>query len=141
MEHVQIGEVNPPDLADFARTLASHLARHLGELVLEDVRRREFPHLPSRQRCVWLIPNQGGVKYWLCRMDVGNDFQVLRVRVQGRLHTASESYLIRDSMPLEEAIRWARQYWLGIVEEVETEEIIFEGRMRVAEVMPPSFCE
>ncbi len=42
-----------------------------------------------------------------------------------------------DSMPLEVAIMRARQYWLGIVEEAGTEEIIFEGRMRVEEVMSP----
>ena len=38
---------------------------------------------------------------------------------------------------MKEAIRRARQYWLGIAEEVETEEIIFAGRVRVEEVMPP----
>jgi len=42
-------------------------------------------------------------------------------------------------MALEEAITRARQYWLGIVEEADTEEIIFEGRMRVEEIMPPDF--
>ena len=134
------GEVKDvPDLTNFAHNLASHLARHMGELVFEDIRRREFPHLPSRQRCVWLIPDRGGVKYWLRRMDVGGQFQVLRVRVQGRLHAASESYLVTDSFSLEEMIRRARQYWLGIVEEAGTKEIIFEGRMRVKEVMPKSF--
>ena len=62
-----------------------------------------------------------------------------KVRVQGRLHKASQSYLITDSVPVKEAIRRARQYWLGIAEEVETEEIIFEGHVRVEEVMPPDF--
>lgn len=139
LKQVLSGVVNAGDLTQTAVDLASHLASHLGELVFEDIRKEEFPHLPSRQRCVWLIPTQNGVKYWLQRMNVDGQFQVLKVRIQGRLHKASESYLVGDSMPLEEAIRRARQYWLGIVEEAETEEIIFEGRMRVEEVMDKSF--
>lgn len=140
MELVRDEEIREvPNVIEVARDFSSHLTRQTGEIVFEDVRRREFPHLPSRQRCVWLIPNQGGVKFWLRRMDVGGQFQVLKVRVQGRLHTASESYLVTDGFSLEEMIRSARQYWLGIVEDAETEEIIFEGRMRVEEVMPQSF--
>lgn len=42
---------------------------------------------------------------------------------------------------MEETIQKGRQYWLRVVEEVETEKIIFEGRMRIAEVMPPSFYQ
>ena len=136
---VSRGEINPGNLAETALDLVQHLVAYLRELIWEDVRKREFPHLPSRQRCVWLTPSQEGVKYWLGRMSVNQDFQVLRVRVQGRLHKASESYLLGDSESIEETIQKARQYWLGVVEEAETEEIIFEGRMRVVEVMPPSF--
>ena len=63
LKHVLSGAVNSPNLAQIAVDLATHLAGHVGELAFEDVRRREFPHLPSRQRCVWLIPNQDGVRY------------------------------------------------------------------------------
>jgi hypothetical protein len=126
-------------LAAIADEVSRHFVRYVRELIWEDVRRREFPHLPSRQRCVWLIQNQDGVRYWLGRMNAGGAFQVLRVRVQGRIHVASESYLLGDSEPMEETIRKARQYWLGVVEQEGTEEVIFEGRMRVVEVMPTAF--
>src|SRR5215204_4471688 len=70
LEYVLSGKVNaPPDFAHFAHALAKHLAGYMGELTLEDVRRREFPHLPSRQRCIWLCPNQNGVRYWLRRKN------------------------------------------------------------------------
>ena len=36
-------------------------------------------------------------------------------------------------------IRRARLYWGGVDNEEETQEIIFAGRMRVEEVMPPDF--
>lgn len=134
-----IPDTTTDTLAAIADEVARHFMKYVRELIWEDIRKKEFPHLPSRQRCVWLIPNQDGVKFWLRWMGIEQDFQVLRVQVQGRLHKASESYLLTDSEPMKETIQKARQYWLGIVEEAETEEIIFEGRMRVVEVMPPSF--
>ncbi len=128
------GEVNSPNIAGIAYDLAKHLVAYVRELVWEDLRKKEFPHLPSRQRCICLIPTLAGVKYWIKRMELSGEYQVLRV--QGRIHKASESFLLGDSEPMEETIRKARQYWLGVVEAPNTEEIIFEGRVRVAEVVP-----
>jgi hypothetical protein len=88
---------------------------------------------------VWLIPNQNGVKIWLQRMGVAGQFQVLRVRVQGRLHAGSDSHLLHDSEPMLQTLANARRYWRDDVAQAGTEEIIFEGRMRVEEVMPRSF--
>ncbi len=130
------GEVNSPNIAGIAYDLAKHLVAYVRELVWKDLRKKEFPHLPSRQRCIWLIPTLAGVKYWIKRMELSGEYQVLRVRLQGRIHKASESFLLGDSEPMEETIRKARQYWLGVVEAPNTEEIIFEGRVRVAEVVP-----
>jgi hypothetical protein len=52
------------------------------------------------------------------------------------MHTASEKYLLGDSVSLE-AVSMARPYWLGVVPEPNTEEIIFEGRFSVQEVVSP----
>ena len=52
------------------------------------------------------------------------------------MHVASEQYLLGDSVPLEVAISKARQYWLGVIPAQNTEEIIFEGRFTVHEVIP-----
>lgn len=114
---VRRGEVSSTELPNVAHDLAQHLVTFLRELIWEDVRRGEFPHLPSRQRCMWLIPSLEGVRFWIDRMGVTNNFRVLRLRVQGRIHTASETHLLGDSVSLEEAIRLARQYWLGVVED------------------------
>ncbi|MFQ5998433.1 MAG: DUF2441 domain-containing protein [Candidatus Bathyarchaeia archaeon] len=135
---VRRGEVNSPKLPDIAYDLANHLVVFLRELIWEDVRSREFPHLPSRQRCIWLIPSIDGVRYWIGRMGIESNFQVLQLRVQGRIHTASESHLLGDSESLETAIQMARQYWLGIVEDPKTQEMIFEGRIRVTSVLDES---
>jgi len=68
-------------------------------------------------------------------MSVEGDYQVLRLRVQGRMHKASETHLLGDAEPLAKAIEMARQYWLGIVEDVSTQEVLFEGRIRVVGVL------
>jgi len=140
LELVLAGEVRATlDTIKVAHQIAGPLARHLGEVIFENIRRSEFPHLPSRQRCVWLAPNRTGVKYWLLRMSVEGQFQVLKVRVRGHLHRANENRLITDSFSQEEMIRRARLYWGGVDNEEETQEIIFVGRMRVEEVMSPDF--
>lgn len=133
---VNRGEINCPNISGIAHELSTHLAGLIGELVWEDIRKNEFPHLPSRQRCIWLIPDIAGVKYWISRLGVTlGTYQVLRVRCQGRVHVASEKYLLGDSVPLEEAISNARQYWLGVIPEPNTDEIIFEGRCIVQEII------
>lgn len=135
---VQKGEINCATLPSIAHELSRHLAGLVGELIWEDIRRREFPHLPSRQRCIWLIPDVEGVRYWVSRLGVAlGTYQVLRVRCQGRMHIASEKYLLGDSVSLEDAVSQARQYWLGVIPEKNTEEIIFEGRVTVHEVLSP----
>lgn len=133
---VKRGEINSPNLAAIAYELSRHLAGLVGELIWEDVRRNEFPHLPSRQRCIWLIPDIAGVRYWISRLEIPpGTYQVLRVRCQGRIHIASEKHLLGDSVSLDEATRKARQYWLGVIPEPNTEEIIFEGRFTIHEVV------
>ena len=139
---VKRGEVNCHNLANVAAELSTHFAGLVGELIWEDVRKREFPHLPSRQRCVWLIPDLAGVKYWVARLGAASGtFQVLRVRCQGRIHIASEEFLLGDSIPLEEAISQARRYWLGVITNANTEEVIFEGRIIIQEVLAPEQYE
>lgn len=74
----------------------------------------EFPHLPSRQRCIWLAADEEGVKFWLQNLGLDNqEFQIAKVQVQGRLHVASDEHLLTDSEPMLTTIKRARQYWLG----------------------------
>lgn len=136
---VRRGEINCPTLPVIAHEVATHLAGLVGELVWEDVRQREFPALPSRQRCVWLAPDLAAVRYWLARLGPGaTAVQVLRVRCRGRLHVASETHLVGDSVTLEEAVSRARRYWQGLRPEAGREEIIFEGQLTVQEVLDPA---
>ena len=128
------GEVPHPNLPRLAHDVATHFVTYLREVIWENVRRDEFPELPSRQRCLWLIPTLEGVKYWLERMKP-NGYQVLRVQVTGRIHRANELYLLGDSEPMSQTIEKARLYWSGSFPEGGQEEILFEGRVKVIEVV------
>ena len=128
------GEVNSSDVANIADDLVRHFVAYIRELIWEDVRKTEFPHLPSRQRCIWLIPNREGVSFWLNRLGLeGREFQIARVR----LHIGSDEHLLGDSEPMLVTIKRARQYWLGINDSESTQEILFEGRIRVEEFISP----
>lgn len=132
---VERGEAQHPQLPRIANEIARHFVTYVRELIWEDVRRREFPHLPSRQRCFWLIPTIEGAKYWVARLECKADCQILKVQAQGRIHRANELYLLGDSEPMQETIQKARQYWLGIFPEDGKEEIIFEGRVKITQVI------
>lgn len=132
------GEINSPHVADIASEVIRHFVAYVRELIWEDIRKQEFPHLPSRQRCIWLIPEREGVRFWLERLGLeGQSFQIARIRLQGRLHTGSDEHLLGDSEPMEMTLKRARQYWLGIHNDSATQEILFEGRLRVMEFLSP----
>lgn len=128
------GEILHPNLPRLAHEVATHFVTYLREVIWENVRSDEFPELPSRQRCLWLIPTLEGVKYWLERMKP-SAYQVLRVQVTGRIHRANEVYLLGDSEPMSETIENARLYWSGSFPEGGQEEILFEGRVKVIEIV------
>ena len=80
------------------------VARHFVTLARErfwkSVRLAEFPDRPSRQRCLWLCPSLENGRDWLARLAC-NNYQVFKVSVKGRLHTANELSLFGDSKPLQ----------------------------------------
>jgi hypothetical protein len=135
---VKSGDVNCPDVAGVAADLIQHFVSYVRELIWEDVRKSEFPHVPSRQRCIWLAADDEGVRYWLQNLGLeGQEFQIAKVQVQGRIHTASNEHLLSDSEPMLETLKRARQYWLGIHDDPASREILFEGRLKVLEFIQP----
>jgi Protein of unknown function (DUF2441) len=79
--------------------VARHVVTLARERFWESVRRAEFPDRPPRQRCLWLCPSLENARDWLSRLAC-NNYQVLKVSVTGRLHTANELLLFGDSEPL-----------------------------------------
>lgn len=126
------------DIAKLAANSLRHYVKYVRELTWEEIRRNEFPDLPSRQRCLWLIPSKDKIPFWMNKLLGGNstEFQILRVSAQGKIHSASEALLMSDSQSHTKTIKDAQKYWLGHIDDPETEEVIFEGKITVQEVLP-----
>jgi hypothetical protein len=132
---VKEGRVQCPMLPENAQKIAQYFVTFLREVMWEDVRRMEFPYCPSRQRCMWLVHTQEQAKYWVSRLGCPEEYQIVKVLAQGRVHVANELFLLGDSATIPEITEKARLYWLGMMPEGAQEEMIFEGLLRVLEVV------
>jgi len=138
LKAVAEGRVNCPRLPNIAYETANYFMMFFREIFWEDIRRREFPHCPSRQRCLWLVHTIEQANYWVKRMQCNTDYQIVKVSARGRIHTANELFLMGDSATLPEITERARLYWLGLMPEGAKEEIIFEGFLQVTDVITPN---
>lgn len=135
LQLVRDNVVSCPQLAQVSHRVAAHFVKLIGELLWEQVRKEEFPDLPSRQRCIFLNEDRSRVPYWIERLDCPTRCQVLRVRAAGRLHRADERLLIGDGYTLSEAWDRARAYWRGRLQDGLGNEILLEGRITVLEII------
>lgn len=117
-----------------------HEVRHLTscyqELILENIREKEFSQLPSRQSCLWLIPdNKECLQFW-CR-KISSKSQVLRLKVNGIVHYANESFLKNEYLSIDHMEYFARKYWSGENTQPLTNsvEVLFTGEAEVLEVL------
>ena len=114
--------------------VARHFVMLARERFRESVRRAKFSDRPSRQHCLWLCPSLENACDRLTRLEC-NNYHILKVSVNGRLHTANERWLMRDSEPLEITRAQAKEYWQGLQVDGGREEILCEGRMKGLEIL------
>lgn len=114
-----------------AEIIESHF-KAIREYEFEAIRRDEFPHLPSRMRCVWLTEN-GAIKHWRGRLDGRVNPILLKVATEGREHKANEGHLSVEVQSISELRASARAYWRGEPHKGEYE-ILLEGAMKVLEI-------
>jgi len=100
------------------------------ENVFEEIRAKNFPNLPSRKRCIWLIPfNKESLDFWVPRIPKRKIFQI---NATGKVHNSSERFLLFEEYNSLEDIRQAAfSYWAGVEGESKDDEIIFEGVIEV----------
>ena len=84
---------------------------------------------------MWLVHTREQAEYWVTRLGSPQEYQIVKVFAQGRIHVANELFLMGDSATIPEITEKARLYWLGLMPEGAKEEIIFEGQLRVLEVV------
>lgn len=99
----------------------------LRELVFENVRAKEFPTLPSRTNCIWLLDSETAIEYWLHRIPHHGEKRVLEIEIlDGVLHKAYEEHLTNNLENISELEARAHKYWSG--KGSGQSETLFQGR-------------
>lgn len=117
-------------------------AKFSREIIFEEIRQRYFPNLPSRHRCIWLIPsnNQQSINFWkqqLTNNDSLLQVQILELECTGIIHYANQKYVELSLGNMNVYRNNAYSYWLGIdahPDNLDTEGI-FEGTCKIKDVM------
>lgn len=124
-------------------TVLSDYVLFARETIFEEIREKHFPHMPSRQRCVWLIPDSENLdkrlKFWLKEKKAfPNNCQILKLSCSGKVHYANQQYLSTFIGTFNKFRGNAFMYWSGcdVNEQSIDIECILEGFVRVEDIIP-----
>lgn len=108
------------------------------EMVFEEVRKEHFPTLPSRKKCLWVIPNEiKRINYWWDRLprDDNEERVLLKLRLTGNIHKCNQSFITLDYASVLDKKELALNYWSGVPGNSDIEnEYLFEGTVTVEEI-------
>lgn len=113
------------------------------ETIFEEVRQKHFPQMPSRQRCIWLIPDSTNaeerLKYWIKQKSANKEtFQILKLSCSGKMHLANQKHLDLVVGKFDIYRANAFRYWSGcnVTDNSVDVECTFEGFINVLDVIP-----
>ena len=111
----------------------------LREFALEEVRRQQFPHLPSRFRCMFLSENKDTCLHNLdgfINRDAGSNLQAIKVKVNGEAHFVKDYGVSRLGLSFNEYKDAAFNYWNQDQNSTSTtKEILFVGDVEIVEIL------
>lgn len=103
------------------------------ELIFESIRKEYYPELPSRHKCIWLMPyNDKSLEFWK-KVIQGNQHRVFKVNTEGKIHRSSQKPLIGGTFSIKIWNMQAHEYWNGKDFGNYDDEILFEGKMKIIE--------
>lgn len=102
------------------------------EMVLEEARKILYPNLPSRKNSIWLCDNKQ-IEFW--KEELGNNSELFRVSVTGKLFKSSDIFIPDDRMNILEMYERAKKYWNPDFSEIDESktEYLFQGKIKVLE--------
>lgn len=114
-----------------------HLAVALRELALEEVRKAEFPGVPSRLACLYVSETLEEAERWFEFFSgIRPTFQIVKIRVNGRVFCGDAELCFDGTPDREENLRLARKYWQAEnVEKAAIREILADGELEVLEIL------
>lgn len=109
------------------------------EFAMEEVRKKEFPKLPSRFRCMFLSENEDTCLHNLegfIKRGAGKNLQVIKVKVNGEAHFVKSFGITRSGLSFNEYKKEAVKYWSQDQNsKAATKEILFVGDVEVVEIL------
>ncbi|MGD6778825.1 DUF2441 domain-containing protein [Sutcliffiella horikoshii] len=113
-----------------------HYQRLIREFIFEEIRKEFFSNLPSRQKCLWVIPNNIDIINYWWKQIYSDERVLLKVSLTGKIHQVNQRYLKCNFESLDYNREQAFRYWTGSSEFSNIEnEILFEGHIRIVEVL------
>ncbi|WP_186755964.1 DUF2441 domain-containing protein [Echinicola salinicaeni] len=103
----------------------------LREIVLENYRKENCPHLPSRHNAIWICQKEG-VEYWKNALQTDNTV-TYKIRLNGEMHVASEKSLYSDVQNVNQYLEQAELYWTPNQKWTIDAEGIFDGEIEILE--------
>ena len=109
------------------------------EFALEEVRRQQFPHLPSRFRCMFLSEGAdtclNNLQGFINR-GAGSNLQAIKVRVNGEAHFVKDYGVGRLRLSFNEYKNEAIKYWSQDQHSTSaTKEILFTGDVEILDIL------
>lgn len=107
--------------------------RIIRELIFESVRTANYPGLPSRHTCIWLVPDdKQSLQFWKSLVH-GHHKRIFRVEAEGIVHRAANKWLITGTIPLQDIHSLAHHYWQGKDTGGVEDEMLFTGKLKILE--------
>lgn len=109
------------------------------EFALEEVRKQQFPHLPSRFRCMFLSEDADTCLHNLqgfIDRGAGTNLQAIKVKVNGEAHFVKDYGVSRLGLSFNEYKNEAIKYWSQDQHSTSaTKEILFIGDVEIVEIL------
>lgn len=109
------------------------------ELAVERVRRENYPHLPSRLSCMFVLDDREKVIKGLKTFPQkgrGKHFQAIAIKLTGEIFYSKDVALPRTGYSYAQYQEIADKYWSqNQLSQEETKEILFEGKAEVVEII------
>ena len=105
------------------------------ELVLEEVRKRFFPELPSRKNALYLC-DHNQLEHWKDELTIkGKNIDLFKVEVTGNLFKSSDILLPDNGESINTMFEQAKKYWEADLTDISDEksEYLFSGKVKVLE--------
>ncbi len=109
------------------------------EFAMEEVRKQQFPKLPSRFKCMFLSEDADTCLHNLqgfINRGAGSNLQAIKVRVNGEAHFVKDYGVSRLGLSFNEYKNEAIKYWSQDQHSTSaTKEILFTGDVEIVEIL------